>query len=177
MLFNEEAKTVKIILAIINVYGSKGLKLKNLEQEFKNYCGFPLPYKQFGNNNLRSWLLTLPDIYLVNDENDEETLFQHSEKSYHIRQLIYKQKSNQEKTSQGTRYGNFPNNKRNNFKNYKNGKSLYKQHINNNISHIHQSINTVAINETDRFREFNKLVSVFFIIMFDLLYYEFSPHW
>ncbi|XP_056646910.1 uncharacterized protein LOC130451726 [Diorhabda sublineata] len=141
MIFTDEEqmKTIKIILAIINVYCQRGLKLKHLEREFLMYCGYPLPYKKFGVESLRSWILTLPDIYLVEDEDGEEILFQHSEKSNHIKQLINKQKSSV----------------------YKQDHVIKKNHSKKsppvNQSHIHQSINVVAFNESIRFEEFSKL--------------------
>ncbi|CAG9855357.1 unnamed protein product [Phyllotreta striolata] len=149
----DETQLMKIILGIINVCGPMGLKLRDLESEFRVFCGFDLPYRELGYDDLKSWVLTLPNIYLLKDDNNEETLFQYSEKSNHVRQLIFKQKSFQDKKI----YNSRPQNRNYGWRNERNLEKKYSKH---NSSHIHQSINTVSINDTDRFHEFNKLESM-----------------
>ncbi|CAH1153764.1 unnamed protein product [Phaedon cochleariae] len=145
---SEEMKIAKILISIINVSGN-GLPLDKLDSEFINYCGFPIPYKKFGAESLKSWVLTLPDIYLVKDCRNNDILIQQSMKSTHIKDLIMKQKRFTFKRKvEGQRYQNMHNNKR------------QKKFEHNNLpqgSFIHSSTNSVEINGYDRFELFQKL--------------------
>lgn len=149
----EEKKITKILISIINLYGNDGLPLDRVNEEFQNYCGFVIPYKKFGTENLRSWILTLPNIYLVLDSQNNEVLIQQSPKSTYIKQFILKQKSN-------TKYQM----KRKNYdvgychRNIKKPKKFNSNALPQG-SFIHTSINNTSINESTRFDKFEQLVS------------------
>ncbi|KAG5883741.1 hypothetical protein JTB14_008583 [Gonioctena quinquepunctata] len=150
----EEMKICKILIAIINAYGISGLPLAEVEKEFINYCGFAIPYRKFGAESLKSWISTLPDIYLVKDYHNNEILIQQSMKSTHIKELIVKQKSNQRfpfkrKMDCNHRFE----------KNYKCPKHFESGNMPRG-SFIHSSINTTAINDSDRFEIFHRLESM-----------------
>ncbi|KAH1030041.1 uncharacterized protein LOC125505095 [Dendroctonus ponderosae] len=91
---SEEQQIVKLLISIICLYGSDGLPMENVESEFIACCGFPIPWKQFGAYSLRSWLITLPYIYIIENHLQEEVLMEYSPKSVHIKDLIVKQKRN-----------------------------------------------------------------------------------
>lgn len=141
-LDEEQENIKKILISIIMVYGESGLPLDKVQQEFIKNCGYRIPYKKFGADTLKSWLITLPDIYLVMD-NHREVLIQQSSKSFHIKQLISKQKS---KTISNRRneYSYLQNNAK---------KSLQKDCF------IDSSINCQTVNDCARLDLFSKLVS------------------
>lgn len=91
---SEEQQIVKLLISIICLYGNDGLPMENVESEFITCCGFPIPWKQFGAYSLRSWLITLPYIYIIENHLQEEVLMEYSPKSGHIKDLIVKQKRN-----------------------------------------------------------------------------------
>lgn len=146
-LDDEQEKIKKVLISIIILYGDSGLPLERVNNEFINYCGYSIPYKKFGADSLRSWLLTLSDIYLVT-ENHREVLFQQSVKSLHIKQLISKQKTR-----------NIPRAKNDGFFSYNNGKRNNKSDSFPKDCFIHSSINNPSINDNDRYDLFTKLVS------------------
>ncbi|XP_066259945.1 uncharacterized protein [Euwallacea similis] len=88
----EEQQIAKIIISIICLYGNDGLPLDEVEDEFLEYCGFSIPWKRFGAESLKSWLITLPYIYLVRNHVRKEVLIEYSPKSGHIKELVVKQK-------------------------------------------------------------------------------------
>lgn len=148
---NEQEDIKKILISIIMLYGDNGLPLEKVDTEFINYCGYTIPYKKFGEDTLRSWLLTLSDIYLVT-ENHREVLFQQSSKSLHIKQLISKQKSKtMSKWGTCKLYNSVRLNKSDSFP---------KEYF------IHSSINNPWINEYDRFDLFTKLVRISIFTLF-----------
>lgn len=145
---DDEQETIKkVLISIIILYGDNGLPLERVNHEFINYCGYSIPYKKFGADSLRSWLLTLSDIYLVM-ENNREVLFQHSVKSLHIKQLISKQKSR-----------NIPRTRNDGLFSYNIGKRNNKSDSFPKDCFIHSSINNPSINNNDRYDLFTKLVS------------------
>ncbi|CAG9764240.1 unnamed protein product [Ceutorhynchus assimilis] len=98
---SEEQYIANILISIICLYGDDGLPLEIVDREFENYCGFPIPWKQFGANSLKSWLITLPRIYVVYDYFNREVLIEQSPKSLHIKNLIKNQKRHQPQPNMG----------------------------------------------------------------------------
>lgn len=147
----EETEITKILISIICLYGNEGLPIDRVNVEFQNYCGYVIPYKKFGAENLRSWILTLPNIYIILDSQNNEVLIQQSPKSTHIKQLIVKQKSNPKYQMRKKKYevGYF----------YGNTKKPKKINSLPQGSFIHTSINNISINESTRFDKFEQLVS------------------
>lgn len=88
----EEAEITITLIAIICSYGN-GLPLEYADDEFTRFNGYHIPYKEYGYPNLRSYINTLPEIYIIN-KNGKEVLIQNSQKSAHIQELIEKQKPN-----------------------------------------------------------------------------------
>nr|XP_023025755.1 uncharacterized protein LOC111513761 isoform X2 [Leptinotarsa decemlineata] len=151
-LDTEEMKICKILISIINVFGNDGLLLDEVEREFIKYCGFAIPYKKFGAESLKSWIVTLPDIYLVKDAHNNDILIQQSMKSIHIKDLISQQKSNR----RSSKWNNY--NKR-----YEQNTQLQRNSEPHSMpygSFIHSSINTTAINDCERFETFQRLESM-----------------
>ncbi|KAJ8923797.1 hypothetical protein NQ315_010379 [Exocentrus adspersus] len=149
-LLSEEKEITKILISIICLYGKDGLPLEKVSEEFQSYCGFTIPYEKFGAENLRSWILTLPDIYLLLDSQNNEVLIQQSQKSTHIKELILKQKSHR-------RYQL----KRKNDNNYfhRDSKRRRESGLYNlpQGSFIHNSINKTSVNDSNRFNKFEQL--------------------
>ncbi|KAJ8968512.1 hypothetical protein NQ317_016160 [Molorchus minor] len=154
-LSNEEKEITKILISIACLYGNDGLPLQKVNEEFRNYCGYDIPYQRFGAGSLRSWILTLPDIYLVHDYQNNEVLIQQSKKSTHIKELILKQKSN-------SRYRGKRKYNDGNYSQHRESKRQKNSERNNlpEGSFIHNSINNTFINGSDRFAKFNELESM-----------------
>ncbi|KAJ8970008.1 hypothetical protein NQ314_001437 [Rhamnusium bicolor] len=144
----EEKNITKILISIICLYGNDGLPLENLNDEFQTYCGFAIPYKKFGAESLRSWILTLPDIYLVLDNQNKEVLIQQSQKSTHIKQLILKQKSKY--TCKRKSYDCYN-------KKYEKRQKKFDLDDLPEGSFLHTSINNRCINDSERFDKFHQL--------------------
>lgn len=144
----EQESLKKILVSIIMLYGDKGLPLEKVETEFITYIGYAIPFKKFGADSLRSWLITLPDIYLVT-ENQREVLFQQSSKSTHIKQLISHQKT---KTMSKRKKEDY-------YCYHDNVNRLNKSDNFPKECFIHGSINNPLINDYQRFDLFTKLVS------------------
>lgn len=90
---SEEEHVLKLLISVICLYGKEGLPFNLVEEEFFNMCGFPIPWQYFGATDLRSWILTLPYIYILKDNRyNEDVLHEYSPKSEHIQELITKQK-------------------------------------------------------------------------------------
>lgn len=152
-LEEEQESLKKILVSIIMLYGDNGLPLEKVDSEFINYCGYAIPFKKFGADSLRSWVITLPDIYLVT-ENQKEVLFQQSSKSTHIKQLISKQKTKPMSKRKKEDYYCY----------YDNVNKLHKPDSFPKDCFIHGSINNPLINDYERFDLFTKLVSSLFSI-------------
>ncbi|VEN57187.1 unnamed protein product [Callosobruchus maculatus] len=145
----EEEKIYKILLSIICLYCEDGLLLDHVDEEFKKICGESIPYKKFGASSLRSWLVTLPEIYIVRDLYNREVLIQQSKKSMHIKEMILKQKKCAGKVPHV----------RNDFRNYNfyQRKKGYHQRPLPEGSFVHASINNPAVNDYEKFSTFCKL--------------------
>ncbi|KAL1493059.1 hypothetical protein ABEB36_011198 [Hypothenemus hampei] len=87
-----EERVAKILISLICLYGNDGLPLKNVEKEFYEQTGAMIPWKKFKAESLRSWLITLPFIYIIKNMQQEEVLIEQSPKAMHVKELILKQK-------------------------------------------------------------------------------------
>lgn len=152
----EETQVYRYLLSLICLYSNRGgMPLKKVEYEFYNTCGFHIPYKSYGADSLRSWILTLPDIYLIDDDYGNEVLIQQSKKSSHIKGMIMKQKQR-------------PSHKGYYRKKYNDSYTHFKATANTSIpedSFIHFSSKNDLLNDSDTFGFFNKLVS-FYLFQF-----------
>lgn len=61
----------------------KGIPLQKLDEEFAHFYGTSIPYAYFGFPNLKSYLVTLPDVYM-----EGESAIFYSGKSSHITKLV-----------------------------------------------------------------------------------------
>lgn len=78
---------VKVVVqACVNSRRS-GIPLQKLDAEFTYFYGSPIPYAYFGFSNLKSYLYSLPDIYI-----EGENVIFCSEKSRHITKLVHSEK-------------------------------------------------------------------------------------
>lgn len=166
----EEEEVLKLLISVICLYGKEGLPFKQVEEEFLNMCGFPIPWKYFGAADLRSWILTLPCIYLLKNRYNEDMLHEYSPKSEHIQELITKQKRShgryicpredalKRKSSVQDIWEDDGAFCANNFK-----KRL--EECENQVLHedsfIHTSVNSVASIDCERYEKFEQLVSIY----------------
>lgn len=162
---SDEHQIAKILISIICLYGNDGLPLVDVEKEFLNYCGCTIPWKQFGAHNLKSWLITLPHIYIVKNHFEQEVLIEQSPKSMHIKDLVVKQKhahyrhkpvrSNSMKRKAHIEH-HFDDGGYN--QPYKMKKRLECENLPEG-SFIHTSINNMSATEQHRYEKFEELVS------------------
>ncbi|KAL3290276.1 hypothetical protein HHI36_023624 [Cryptolaemus montrouzieri] len=89
---NEEKEIASIIVSCITSYGQNGIPLNEIQEEFEFLCGYPIPYKKFGCESVKSFLITLPHIYILKDEFNNDIVIEQSPKSTHIKNMIKKQK-------------------------------------------------------------------------------------
>ncbi|XP_030756107.1 uncharacterized protein LOC115882281 [Sitophilus oryzae] len=153
----EEQQITNILVSIICLYGNDGLPMDRVEAEFQNYCGFPIPWRNFGAKSLRAWITTLPHIYIVTDRYNNEILIEHSPKSMHIKDLILKQKQAHYKP-QNCFKKNYYANGNNEYEpqQYQMKHRLECQNLPEG-SYIHTSINNVALNDAGRYEKFEEL--------------------
>lgn len=145
---DSEKEITSIIASCILSYGEDGIPLSEIQEEFEALCGYPIPYREFGYDNLSTFLITLPNIYIIKDRFRNDIVIEHSPKLNHIKQLITNQKKSiKRKYIQEPSY--FNSNKR--YKNNSFNKTLPKG------ASIHSSIKNY--NDSARFEEFSKLVS------------------
>lgn len=64
-----------------------GIPLEKLDAEFAHFYGSSIPYANFGFSNLKSYLYSLPDIYI-----EGKNVIFCSEKSRHITKLVHSAK-------------------------------------------------------------------------------------
>lgn len=64
-----------------------GIPLEKLDTEFLHFYGAPIPYRYFGFSSLKSYLHSLPDIYM-----EGENVILCSAKSRHITKLVQSEK-------------------------------------------------------------------------------------
>ncbi|XP_045481616.1 uncharacterized protein LOC123685781 [Harmonia axyridis] len=143
---DSEKEITSIIASCILSYGEDGIPLSEIQEEFEALCGYPIPYREFGYDNLSTFLITLPNIYIIKDRFRNDIVIEHSPKLNHIKQLITNQKKSiKRKYIQEPSYLN--SNKR--YKNNSFNKTLPKG------ASIHSSIKNY--NDSARFEEFSKL--------------------
>jgi len=158
----EEQQIANILISIICLYGNDGLPLEAVEREFESYCGFSIPWQEFKATSLRSWLITLPNIYIVLDRFRNEVLIEQSPKSMHIKELILKQKNSHARPNMGIKRKADPIDvqSRNGYSQpYKMKKRLECQNLPEG-SFIHTSINNVSSNDSCRYERFEELESM-----------------
>lgn len=143
-----------VITSCITSYGTAGIPLNMFEEEFESLCGYSIPYRKYGWKNLKAFLQTLPNIYIIKDQYNNDIVIEQSKKTLHIKNLMLNQK-----TSYGKRKEHSSNYE------YKNKKPKYKNNYNetkqlNNLPEgvsIHSSINNISFNKCERYEEFDKL--------------------
>lgn len=144
-----EKEITSILTSCILSYGEDGIPLSEIQDEFESLCGFPIPYKKFGCDNLYAFLTTLPNIYVVKDQFNNDIVIEYSPKLNHIKQLISRQKKSYKRKCQvGENLGFHP---------YKRSNSIQQKSLPKGVS-IHSAINAMKLNDYG-FQEFNKLVS------------------
>lgn len=166
----EEEEVLKLLISVICLYGKDGLPFEQVEEEFLNMCGFPIPWKYFGAADLRSWILTLPYIYLVKNRNNKDVLNEYSPKSEHIQELITKQKRS---------HGRYICPREDNLKRKASVQEIWEDNgaiCSNNFkkkledcenqvlhedSFIHTSVNSVTSIDCERYEKFEQLVNLY----------------
>lgn len=83
---HEEDRVARLLISVISIYGNDGLPLDLVDEEFVRYCGFSIPWKEFGARTLKSWIDSLPFIYIVKNDLNDDVLIEQSPKSGHIRE-------------------------------------------------------------------------------------------
>ncbi|XP_060515896.1 uncharacterized protein LOC132695581 isoform X2 [Cylas formicarius] len=149
----EEEEIRRILISIICLYGSEGLPLEWVDQEFFKSCGFPIPYQKFGAESLKTWLITLPNVYIVKDLDGNEVLVEYSPKSQHIKDMVLKQRNGHRPPI------NRKNSECNNLRSYKTKRRLNSKNLPEG-SFIHTSINNASTIDMDRYEKFEELESM-----------------
>ncbi|XP_044766079.1 uncharacterized protein LOC123322233 [Coccinella septempunctata] len=144
---DSEKEVASIITSCILSYGGDGIPLGEIQEEFEALCGYPIPYKEFGFDDLSTFLITLPNIYIIKDQFRNDIVIEHSPKLHHIKQLISKQRKYKRKY-QVEENEILNQNKRSRTASVK---SLPRG------ASIHSSFNVRNLNDSVRFQEFNRL--------------------
>ncbi|CAH0562642.1 unnamed protein product [Brassicogethes aeneus] len=148
----QETQIGALLRSIICLYGNDGLPLCDANSEFMVYVGKTIPYQKFGYKSLRDFVQTLPDIYIVKDGQNNDVLIEQSLKSAHIKDLILKQKKSYPKR----RYNYSWESNRSSPKRPR----MVERNIVPEGSFYHTSINTLSMNSSDRFIQFEQLESI-----------------
>ncbi|XP_052896783.1 uncharacterized protein LOC128303763 [Anopheles moucheti] len=108
----DELKTMIRALAISNA--ASGITVAQLNKDFKNLEGYPIPYSKFGFQSLDGMLRTMTDAIRVNGYGPMAEIHPlNNEKSQHVRQMVKMSKPLKKKPS--LRYHSPQTNFRNNF--------------------------------------------------------------
>lgn len=85
----EQYKDVLLVLQACVNSKKNGIALDSVNEEFKSFYGSDIPFAQFGYPTLKSYLSSLPNIYVVKDEKSEkQKVIFASDRSQHITQLV-----------------------------------------------------------------------------------------
>ncbi|KAK9890408.1 hypothetical protein WA026_010498 [Henosepilachna vigintioctopunctata] len=149
---SKEKEIAAIITSCVVSYGQHGVPLDEIEEEFEALCGYPIPYKNFGFQNVRNFLSSLPHIYIIKDKFNNDVVIEQSPKLYHIKNLMSKQRDQTTKK----RYNLMVENKIDFCYKEKRRMNSYTPYLPKGCS-IHSSFNSKNMIDSRRFEEFQKL--------------------
>ncbi|KAH0954274.1 hypothetical protein HN011_004449 [Eciton burchellii] len=90
-------ETIALIKSCI-ISKKSGVPIENLNDEFRNLVGEPIPYRRLGFSNLRAFLRTVKNLRITWNEFGEQALMIKDSKISHLNKLIRKPKVDYTKT-------------------------------------------------------------------------------